>query len=78
MLAMHYSHVISSRVTTTDLVTTLFAHNLGTTAVMLPFQVFEDNVIPENNKTQHTVNILFQAYKFPFNEQIMMQINMMP
>ena len=55
MLTMNYFHVISQRVNTTNLVTTLFAHNLGTTAVMLPLQVFEDNVIPENNKTQHTV-----------------------
>ena len=54
MLAMDHYHVISQRVTTTDLVTTLFANNLSTTAVMLPLQVVEYNAIPEKNKTKQT------------------------
>ena len=70
MLAMNHSYVISSRVTTTDLVTTLLAHILYTTAVMLLLQVVEDNAIPENNKTIHTDQIFIQAYKFSFIEQI--------
>ena len=78
MLVMNQYHVISQRVTTTDLVTTLFADNLSTTAVMLPFQVFDDNAIPENNKTKQTYKIFIQAYKFSFYEQIPMQINRMP
>ena len=78
MLAMHHSHVISSRVTTTDRVTTLFAHILSTIAVMLLLQVVKDNAIPENNKTKQTYKIFIQAYKFSFNEQIPMQINRMP
>ena len=54
MLVMNQYHVISQRVTTTDLVTTLFADNLSTSAVMLPLQVFDYNANPENNKTKHT------------------------
>ena len=59
---MHQSKVISPRVTTKDLVTTLFAHNLSTTAVMLNLQVLEDNVDPEKNKTKHTYRIFIQTY----------------
>ena len=75
MLAMNHSYVISSRVTTTDVVTTLFAHILNTTAVMLLLQVVKDNAIPRNNKTKHKDQNFIQAYKFSFNEQILMQIN---
>ena len=78
MLAMHHYHVISQRVTTTDLVTTLFANNLSTTAVMLPLQVVEYNAIPEKNKTRHTDRIFIQTSKFSFNEQIPMPINTKP
>ena len=51
---MHQSKVIFPRVTTKDLVTTLFAHNLSATAIMLNLQVLEDNVDPEKTKTKHT------------------------
>ena len=78
MLVINHSYVISSRVTTTDLVTTLLAHILYTAAVMLLLQVVKDNEIPENNKTKHTYLIFIQAYKFSFNEQIPMQMNRMP
>ena len=64
---MHQSKVISPRVTTKDLVTTLFAHNLSTTAVMLNLQVLEDNVDPEKNKTKHTYRIVIQTYTFSVN-----------
>ena len=41
---------------------------------MLLLQVVKDNAIPENNKTKHTDQIFIQAYKFSFNEQILMEI----
>ena len=62
MLAMYHSHVISSRVTTTDLVTTLFAHILCTIAVMLLLHVVKDDTIPENNKTKQTYIIFIQGF----------------
>jgi hypothetical protein len=60
MLVMHQFNVISPEATTRDFVTTLFAHNLSTTAVMLLLQVVKDNAIPENNKTKHTYKIFIQ------------------
>ena len=78
MLVMNQYHVISQRVTTTDLVTTSFADNLSTSAVMLPLQVFDYNANPENNKTKHTNKIFIQTSKFSINRHIPMQINMMP
>ena len=68
---MHQSKVISPRVTTKDLVTTLFAHNLSATDVMLNLQVLEDNVDPEKNKTKHTYRIFIQTYTFSVNEPIL-------
>ena len=44
--------MISPRVTRRDLVTTLFAYNLSTTAAMLPLQRLEDNEDPEKNKNK--------------------------
>ena len=60
MLVMHQFNVIFPEATTRDFVTTLFAHNLSTTAVMLLLQVVKDNAIPENNKTKHTYKIFIQ------------------
>ena len=54
MLAMHQSKMIPPRVTTNDLVTTLFAHNLSATAAMPNLQVLEDNGDHEKNKTKYT------------------------
>ena len=71
MLAMHHYHVISRRVTKTDLVTTMLANNLSTTVAMLPRQVLEDDAIPEKNKTNNTDRILVQTYTFSLNEQIL-------
>ena len=68
---MHQSKVISPRVTTKDFVTTLFAHNLSATAVMLHLQVLEDNVDPEKNKTKHTYKIFIQTCTFSVNEPIL-------
>ena len=61
---MHQSKVISPRVTTKDLVTTLLAHNLSDNAVKLNLQVLEDNVDPEKNKTKHTYRISFKLIHF--------------
>ena len=68
---MHQSKVISPRVTTKDLVTTLFAHNLSATDVPLNLQVLEDDADPEKNKTKHTYRIFIQTYTFSFNESIL-------
>ena len=68
---MHQSKVISPRVTTKDLFTTLFAHNLSATDVMLNLQVLDDNVDPEKNKTKHTYRIFIQSYKLSVNELIL-------
>ena len=68
---MNQSKVISPRVTTKDLVTTLFAHNLSATAVMLNLQVLEDNVDPEKNETKHIYRIFIQTYTFSVNEPIL-------
>ena len=68
---MHQSKVISPRVTTKDLVTTLLANNLSATDVMLNLQVLEDNVDPEKNKTKHTYRIFIQTYTFSVNEPIL-------
>ena len=67
MLAVHQSNVISSSVTRRDLVTTLFAYNLSTIAVMLPLQGLEDNEDPEKNKTKHKDYVFIQTKKFSFN-----------
>ena len=64
MLAMHQFNVISPKVTTKDLVTTLLAHNLSDNAVKLNLQVLEDNVDPEKNKTKRTYRIFIQTYTF--------------
>ena len=68
---MHQSKVISPRVTTNDLVTTLFALNLSATAVMLNLQELEDNVDAEKNETKHTYRIFIQTYTFSVNEPIL-------
>ena len=61
---MHQSKVISPRVTTKNLVTTLFPHNLSATNVMPNLQVLEDNVNSEKNKTKLAYRILIQTYSF--------------
>ena len=68
---MHQSKVISPRVTTKYLVTTLFAHNLSATGVMLHLQVLDDNVDPEKNKTKHTYRNVIQTYTLSVNEPIL-------
>ena len=71
MLAMHQSKVISPRVTTKDLLTTLFAPNLSATDFMPNLKVLEDNVDPEKNKTKHTYIIFIQTFTFSVNELIL-------
>jgi hypothetical protein len=71
---MHQSKVISPRVTTKDLVTTFFAHNLNGTDVMRNLQVLDNNVDPEKNKTKQTYRIFIKNYTFSVNEPILIPV----